>query len=72
MAFTFRQLQYFVAMAQQGSVTPAAQNLSISQSSMTNAIKELEAVPRLEDTDQQTQKSGRVRAPVVQFRHLHP
>ena len=42
MAFTFRQLQYFVAVAEQGSITRAAQNLSISQSSITEAIKELE------------------------------
>lgn len=42
MAFTFRQLQYFVAVAEQSSVTRAAQNLSISQSSVTEAIKELE------------------------------
>lgn len=43
MAFTLRQLQYFVAVAEQGSVSRAAQNLSISQSSVTEAIKELEA-----------------------------
>ncbi len=43
MAFTFRQLQYFIAVAEQGSITRAAQNLSISQSSITEAIKELEA-----------------------------
>ncbi|WP_267555009.1 LysR substrate-binding domain-containing protein [Rhizobium rhizogenes] len=42
MAFTLRQLQYFVAVAEQGSVTRAAQNLSISQSSVTEALKELE------------------------------
>ena len=42
MAFTFRQLQYFVAVAEQGSVSRAAQNLSISQSSVTEAIRELE------------------------------
>jgi DNA-binding transcriptional LysR family regulator len=42
MAFTLRQLQYFVAVAEQGSVTRAAQNLSISQSSITEALKELE------------------------------
>lgn len=42
MAFTLRQLQFFVAVAEQGSVTRAAQNLSISQSSITEAIKELE------------------------------
>ncbi|MBB6483734.1 DNA-binding transcriptional LysR family regulator [Rhizobium lusitanum] len=38
-----RQLQYFVAVAEQGSVTRAAQNLSISQSSVTEALKELES-----------------------------
>lgn len=43
MAFTLRQLQYFVAVAEQGSVTRAAQNLSISQSSVTEALKELES-----------------------------
>jgi DNA-binding transcriptional LysR family regulator len=43
MAFTFRQLQYFVAVAEQGSVSGAAQKLSISQSSVTEAIKELES-----------------------------
>jgi DNA-binding transcriptional LysR family regulator len=43
MAFTLRQLQYFVAVAEQGSVSRAAQHLSISQSSVTEAIKELES-----------------------------
>jgi DNA-binding transcriptional LysR family regulator len=43
MPFTLRQLQYFVAVAQKGSVSGAAQSLSISQSSVTEAIKELEA-----------------------------
>jgi DNA-binding transcriptional LysR family regulator len=42
MAFTLRQIQYFIAVAEQGSVTRAAQNLSISQSSITEALKELE------------------------------
>jgi len=42
MAFTLRQLQYFVAVAEQGTVSRAAQNLSISQSAVTEAIKELE------------------------------
>jgi len=42
MAFTIRQLQYFIAVAEQGTVSRAAQNLSISQSSVTEAIKELE------------------------------
>lgn len=40
--FTLRQLRYFVVCAEQGSVTRAAQQLSISQSSITEAIKDLE------------------------------
>src|SRR6478735_5620880 len=43
MAFTFRQLQYFIAVAEQGTVSGAAQALSISQSSITEAVKELES-----------------------------
>jgi len=42
MAFTIRQLQYFVAVAEQGTVSGAAQSLSISQSAVTDAIKDLE------------------------------
>ncbi|MEY5037034.1 MAG: hypothetical protein RL472_140, partial [Pseudomonadota bacterium] len=41
MAFTLRQLQFFVAAAQSGSVTGAARELSISQSSVTVAIQAL-------------------------------
>lgn len=43
MAFTLRQIYYFVAVAEQGSVTRASQSLSVSQSSVTEALKELEA-----------------------------
>lgn len=43
MAFSFRQIQYFVAVAEQGAVSRAAQRLSISQSTVTEAIQELEA-----------------------------
>ncbi|MCL4187922.1 MAG: LysR family transcriptional regulator [Rhodobacteraceae bacterium] len=43
MAFTIRQLQFFVAAAEQGSVTGAARAMSISQSSVTEAIRALEA-----------------------------
>ena len=43
MAFTLRQLQYFIAVAENGTVSGAAQALSISQSSVTEAVKELEA-----------------------------
>jgi DNA-binding transcriptional LysR family regulator len=43
MAFSLRQLQYFVAVAEQGSVSGAAQKLSISQPAITEAVKELEA-----------------------------
>ncbi|MCP4384352.1 MAG: LysR family transcriptional regulator [Hyphomicrobiales bacterium] len=43
MAFTVRQLQYFVAIAEKGSVSGAARSLSISQSAMTEAVKALES-----------------------------
>jgi DNA-binding transcriptional LysR family regulator len=43
MAFTLRQLQFFVAAAEHESVSRAARALSISQSSVTEAIKSLEA-----------------------------
>jgi DNA-binding transcriptional LysR family regulator len=42
MAFTLRQLQFFVAAAEAGSVSGAAKALSISQSSVTEAIQALE------------------------------
>lgn len=42
MAFTLRQLQFFIAAAQAESVTGAARELSISQSSVTEAIRALE------------------------------
>ena len=42
MAFTIRQLQYFVAVAEHGSVSRAAHALAISQSSVTEAVKFLE------------------------------
>ena len=43
MSFTLRQLHYFVAVAEHGSVTLAAHALAISQSSVTAALKDLEA-----------------------------
>jgi DNA-binding transcriptional LysR family regulator len=43
MSFTLRQLSYFVAVAEHGSVSQAAHVLSISQSAVTEAVKELEA-----------------------------
>jgi DNA-binding transcriptional LysR family regulator len=42
MAFSLRQLQFFVAAAEQGSVSGAARALSISPSSVTEAIRALE------------------------------
>lgn len=42
MAFTLRQIQYFVAAAERGSVSAAARALSISQSSVTDAVRSLE------------------------------
>lgn len=44
MSFTLKQIRYFVAAAQQGSVSGASQSLSISQSAVTASIKDLEAV----------------------------
>ncbi|MFT3688718.1 LysR family transcriptional regulator [Paenirhodobacter sp.] len=43
MAFTLRQLRYFVAAAESGTVSGAALSLSISQSAVTEAIRDLEA-----------------------------
>lgn len=42
MALSFKQLRYFVATAEMGQVSQAAVALSISQSAVTTAIKELE------------------------------
>ncbi|SDL43855.1 LysR family transcriptional regulator [Aliiruegeria lutimaris] len=42
MAFTLRQVQYFVAVAEHGTISHAAQALSISQSSVTEAVRFLE------------------------------
>ena len=42
MAFSFRQIQYFVAAAENGAVSRAAHVLSISQSTMAESIRELE------------------------------
>ncbi len=43
MSFTIRQLQYFVAAAEKGSISGAAQSHNVSQSSVTEAIKDLES-----------------------------
>ena len=43
LAFKFRQLQYFVAVAETGSISGAARQLSVSQSAVTEAVKELES-----------------------------
>jgi DNA-binding transcriptional LysR family regulator len=43
MSFTFKQARYFVSVAELGSISRAAASLSISQSSVTEAIKDLEA-----------------------------
>ncbi len=43
MSFTLRQLQFFMAVSDEGTVSGAARSLSISQSSVTEAIKALEA-----------------------------
>jgi molybdate transport repressor ModE-like protein len=43
MAFKLRQLQYFVAVAEMGSISGAARQLSVAQSAVTEAVKELES-----------------------------
>ncbi len=43
MRFTLRQLEYFLAAADAGSVTEAAQNIPVAQSSVSAAIAQLEA-----------------------------
>jgi DNA-binding transcriptional LysR family regulator len=42
MAFSFRQIRYFVGVAENGSISGAAQHLSVSQSTITEAIQDLE------------------------------
>jgi DNA-binding transcriptional LysR family regulator len=42
LAFTLRQLQYFVAVCEAGTVSGAAHTVSVSQSAVTDAIKDLE------------------------------
>ena len=42
MAFSFKQLRYFVAAVEAGKVTEAALDINISPSSITEAIKDLE------------------------------
>lgn len=43
MRFTFRQLEYFVAAGETGSITLAAERINISQPSISSAISQLEA-----------------------------
>ncbi|MDR6354730.1 DNA-binding transcriptional LysR family regulator [Pseudomonas psychrotolerans] len=46
MAFTLRQVRYFVATAEIGQISQAAANLHISQSAITSAIQETGAAAR--------------------------
>lgn len=48
MAFNMRHLKYFIATAEIGQVSRAAVELSVSQSAVTTAIKELEATVETE------------------------
>jgi hypothetical protein len=41
MAFSFRQIQYFVAAAENGALSRAAHELSISQSTVAEAIRDV-------------------------------
>ena len=42
MSFSIRQIRYFVATAELGQISRAAVELSISQSAITTAIRDLE------------------------------
>ena len=42
MALSLKQIRYFIATAEAGQVSQAAVNLSISQSAITTAIRDLE------------------------------
>ncbi|MGD8430904.1 MAG: LysR substrate-binding domain-containing protein [Ectothiorhodospiraceae bacterium] len=42
MSFSFRQLQYFVAVSELGSISAAARELAVSQSTVTESLKDLE------------------------------
>ena len=42
MAFTFRQLQYFVAVAAQGSITRAAQEQSAALGEINTAVNQMD------------------------------
>lgn len=44
MQFTLKQLAYFVAAGEAGSILRAAQNIHVSQPSISNAIAQLEDV----------------------------
>ena len=43
MSFTLRQIRYFVAVAEASSISRAARQLSVSQSAVTEAVKDLES-----------------------------
>lgn len=43
MSFTLRQLRYFVAVAEIGTISGASRELAVSQSTVTESIKELES-----------------------------
>ena len=43
MSFTIKQARYFIGVAEHGSFSRAAAELGISQSTLTESIKDLEA-----------------------------
>ncbi|MEQ9248679.1 MAG: LysR family transcriptional regulator, partial [Nitratireductor sp.] len=48
MPISLRQIRYFVATAELGQISQAAVELSISQSAVTTAIRELERTVNLQ------------------------
>ena len=70
MVMELRQLEYFVAVAETGSVTKAAQAIHLSQSALSTALVELErALEDLVDLEKQAAERGDLNR-VAQLRRI--
>ena len=67
----FRHLKFFVATAESGQVSRAATQLSISQSAVTSAIKELEADLGTQLFVRSSQGMEMTEAGYLNRRHIH-